>query len=265
MDLGIAGRRALVTGASRGIGAAIAQRLAAEGVRVVLVARTAGDLERACAEIRTCGGDAIGIAANVATEDGRQRLLDAVRAEPCDILVNNVGGGTLKPFLDFTDQDWRDDLERNLLSAVALTSGLLPSMIARGWGRIVHVGSIAAREPGHRAAPYAAAKAGLVAYSKATSAAVGRHGVLSVVVMPGLTDTSAIEARRQQLSEGAGGPELSREQLASRLMGSRSAAIRRMITPDDVAAAVLFLVSDRAQAVTGVALPVDGGTMLGVW
>jgi NAD(P)-dependent dehydrogenase (short-subunit alcohol dehydrogenase family) len=261
VDLGIAGRRALVTGASSGIGAATARCLAAEGAEVVLVARRAGPLDQVRASISAGGGRARVIAADVTSQPDVDRLADALADAPVQILVNNVGGSTQKAFLEMSVEDWQADLDRNLLSAVRVTRAFLPTMIGCGWGRVVHVGSIAAREPGHRAAPYAAAKAALLAYSKAMSSAVARHGVTSTVVLPGMTDTAALARRREALArEGVVGAAAD-----SALMGRRRSATGTIASADQVAAAIVFLCSAGAESVTGVAVPVDNGTVLGTW
>jgi len=261
MDLGIAGRRAVVTGASSGIGAAVARSLAGEGAEVILVARHAGPATEVRDSITAAGGRARTVSADVTTSLGVEKIAAAAADAPVDIVVNNVGGSVTKPLLDVTIDDWQEALDRNLLSAIRVTSQFLPAMIQRDWGRIVHVGSIAAREPGHKAAPYAGAKAALIAYSKALSAAVARHGITSTVVLPGMTDTAALARRRQALaSQGITGPAADKA-----MMGSRRSASRTIASADEVAAAIVFLCSQAASAVNGVAVPVDNGTVLGTW
>jgi 3-oxoacyl-[acyl-carrier protein] reductase len=261
VDLGIAGRRAVVTGASLGIGAAVARSLAAEGAEVILVGRRSAPLAEVRDSIVAHGGRAHAVAADVTTADGVERVAAAAAGAPVDIVVNNVGGAVIKPLLEVTIADWQEALDRNLLSAVRVTSQFLPAMMERGWGRIVHVGSIAAREPGHKAAAYAGAKAALVAYSKALSAGVARHGITSTVVLPGMTETASLARRRQALAhDGIVGAAADQA-----MMGSRRTASRTIARADEVAAAVVFLCSARASAVNGVAVPVDNGTVLGAW
>jgi NAD(P)-dependent dehydrogenase (short-subunit alcohol dehydrogenase family) len=258
MRLGIFGRRAVVTGASAGIGAAVAAALAAEGASVVAIARRADILEQQCARTRADGGDVSALVGDV-TDPGFAAGL-AETAGPVDILVNNVGGAATTSLLELTDQDWHDAFETNLFAAVRLTTAVLPGMMERGWGRIVHIGSIAGREPGRNAAAYGAAKAALASYSKTLSATVGRFGVLSSVVMPGLTRTEAMEAEVRRLAGAAG---IDQTAATARLMGRRTPAVGRPIVPAEVASAVVFLCSDAASAITGANLPVDGGTLLG--
>ena len=180
---GLSGARVIVTGGTRGIGAAAARRLASAGAQVVVAARTAP----AATETGPCRF----VAADVASADGvaalaRQALglLGGV-----DIVVSNAGGQTHRPggVLTFSDEDWQHDLDLNLLSAVRLDRALVPAMIAQGrGGSIVHVGSNAARLPRPASLPYTAAKAALTAYSKGLANEVGRHGIRVNVVLPGL-------------------------------------------------------------------------------
>jgi 3-oxoacyl-[acyl-carrier protein] reductase len=262
MNLGIAGRRAVVTGASQGIGAAVAAGLAAEGVTVVAVARHAEPLHELCAEVGRNGGAVEAVVADVTDPDGVARIVGTGLAagQTVDILVNNVGGAATKPVLDLDLTDWREAFERNLFPAVALTNALVPRMVAAGWGRIVHMGSIAAREPGQDAAAYASAKAALVAFSKALSAAVGRYGVLSNTVLPGATLTESFRAEARLLAQRQG---VEADDALTRLMGRRRPAIGRPSAAREVASAVLYLCSEEASAITGASLAVDGGTILG--
>jgi NAD(P)-dependent dehydrogenase (short-subunit alcohol dehydrogenase family) len=264
VNLGLDGRRAVVTGASRGIGAAVARGLAAEGAVVLAVARRSAPLHDLCRDVERRGGAIQPIVADVAVATGVARIVDVgigVGAT-VDILVNNVGRATTKPVLEIDDADWQDAFERNLFSAVRLTRAFVPGMVASGWGRVVHVSSIAAREPGKDAAAYAAAKAALVAYSKALSSAIGRHGVLSSAVLPGATLTDGFRGEAAVLAERHG---LGPDEALARVMGRRQPAIHRPSTADEVASAVMFLCSEAASAITGVSLPVDGGTVLGAW
>ena len=189
-----AGVRVLVTGGTKGIGAAIAVRLAEAGANVVVAARTPVDQLPAGRFI----------AADVATADGTAAL--AAQATKLlggiDVLVNNAGSQTYIPggALDAADEDWYRDLDTNLMSAVRLDRALLPGMIAQNRGVIVHVTSGQARLPGPASLPYAAAKAATTVYSKGLANEVGKHGIRVNTVVPGLIQTPAVTRRLDQIT-----------------------------------------------------------------
>ena len=248
----LTGQRALVTGGTRGIGAAIARHLSQAGARVVVSARSPGDYD--CA--------AHFIAADISTPDGPSQL--AARALEylggIDILVDNAASQTVVPdgALAMTDADWLADLNSSLLSAVRLDRAVLPGMIAAGGGAIVHIGSNAARLPRPAALAYAAAKAALATYSKGLASQVGPHKVRVNLVSPGVIETSAFAARLQVLADQAGTDIATARE---RFMTTFSIPLRRPGTPDDVAALVTFLVSPSAGYLTGTNHVVDGGLL----
>jgi NAD(P)-dependent dehydrogenase (short-subunit alcohol dehydrogenase family) len=243
------GQRALVTGGTRGIGAAIARHLSDAGARVVVSARARGDYE----------GPGHFIAADVATPDGPADLAAAALAHlgGVDILVDNAASQTRVPdgVLAMTDADWLADLNGSLLSAVRLDRAILPGMIAAG-GAIVHIGSNAARLPQPAALAYAAAKAALATYSKGLANQVGPHQVRVNLVSPGVIETSALHTRLSLLADEAGTDlDTARRQF----MTSFNVPLGRPGTADDVAALVTFLVSPAAAYLTGTNHVVDGG------
>jgi 3-oxoacyl-[acyl-carrier protein] reductase len=261
MDLGLRGRAAIVTGAGRGIGRAVADRLVEEGCRVVLVGRDPVPLEAAVAAL---GADAAVACPADVTEPSAaaaivERCLDAHGR--LDVLVNNAGGGAPAPFGRLTDDDWRQAFELNLFSAVRLSAACVPAMRAAGWGRLVHVASISAREPDPLFAPYSAAKAALLNLSTSLSAAYAADGVLSSCVVPGITLTELVAANAADVAERLGSTP--GEVMASTLARQRVAA-GRFGEPHEVAAAIVFLASEAAGWITGATLEVDGGTLRSV-
>jgi len=246
------GRRALVTGGTRGIGAAIAGHLDSAGARVVVAARSRGEYD----------GPGHFIAADVSTADGPRRLAAeaTVRLGGIDILIDNAAGQTLVPdgALAMTDADWLADLNACLLSAVRLDRAVLPGMIAAGGGAIVHIGSNAARLPRPAALAYAAAKAALATYSKGLAGQVGRHNVRVNLVSPGVIETAAFAARIRFLADRAGTDlDTARRDFIS----SFNIPLARPGTADDVAALVTFLVSPAASYLTGTNHVIDGGLL----
>lgn len=246
------GRRALVTGGTRGIGAAIARHLDSAGARVVVAARSPGDYD----------GHGHFIAADVSTADGPRQLAADAAAHlgGIDILIDNAASQTLVPdgALGMTDADWLADLNACLLSAVRLDREVLPVMIAAGGGAIVHIGSNAARLPRPAALAYAAAKAALATYSKGLANQVGRHNVRVNLVSPGVIETSAFAARIRVLAnEAATDLDTARRDFIS----SFNIPLGRPGTADDVAALVAFLVSPAASYLTGTNHVIDGGLL----
>jgi NAD(P)-dependent dehydrogenase (short-subunit alcohol dehydrogenase family) len=253
MDLGLSGRRALVTGASRGIGLAVVRGLVAEGAEVVASARTQGDDLAALAGVEF-------VAADLASPEGPAELVAAARAGgPIDILVNNAGAVTprLAGFAAVTDAEWEATWTLTLMAAVRTTRALIGDMVAAGKGTIVTVSSVNAFLPDPAVIDYSAAKAALASFSKALSKEVGPQGIRVNTVSPGPVATD--------LWLGDGGVA----QTVSRATGAKpedvtSQAARQMVTgrftqPDEVADQVLFLASERAANITGADITIDGG------
>jgi NAD(P)-dependent dehydrogenase (short-subunit alcohol dehydrogenase family) len=247
-----AGRRVVVTGATRGIGAAVARRFATAGATVTITGRSAvGELAPG---IRLVQVDS-------STIEGAAELAETVLAEgPVDILVDAVGGSTSRGGVrDLTEGDWSVALQANLLSAVRLDRLLVPGMVARGSGVIVHVTSIQRRLPMSWSLPYAAAKAALTTYSKGLATELAPAGVRVNAVAPGLIETSAVLGRIARRAEAEQIDDISaREVVAADLGGI---PLGRLGDPDDIAELVAFLASDRARWITGVEYVADGGTI----
>ncbi|MET1071650.1 MAG: SDR family oxidoreductase [Umezawaea sp.] len=247
----LTGRRALVTGGSRGMGAAIVARLTAAGATVMTTARGATDSE-------------LVVAADVSTAEGAATVVERVTARlgGLDILVNTVGGSHAGPggFAALSDDQWRAELETNLLSAVRLDRAFIPAMVEAGAGAVVHVSSIQRRMPLFEATlGYAAAKAALTTYSKGLANEVAPKGVRVNSVAPGFVRTDGADGLVRRISEGQG-IDL-RAALGQVVDSLGGIPVGRPASPAEAAELVAFLVSDRAASISGAEFVLDGGTL----
>ncbi|MFD4996120.1 SDR family oxidoreductase [Streptomyces buecherae] len=242
----LAGQRALVTGGTRGIGAAVVRQLLGAGAEVVTTARS-----EASGAVPAGAGF---VAADVRTRGGAEALAAAVRERlgGVDIVVHNAGGAGPHPgALAIPDEEWQGALDLNYLAAVRLDALLAPGMRERGSGAIVHVSSAAVLTPVGPFLHYVAAKAALESYSRGLSLELAPYGVRVNVVSPGRVATPGGEATREQWARLNGAP--------SQTNADDTTPLGRDGQPDDIANAVLFLVSGRAGWLTGSNLIVDGG------
>ena len=250
-----AGRAALVTGAARGIGAAVARVLAVQGLAVAVTDRDGDGADVLAAEVRAAGGRAAGFALDVTEDASIPRVVGAVEAEfgPVWVLVNNAGWDRLEPFVENDPALWDRLIAVNLRGALHVTRAVLGGMTARRGGRIVNVSSDAGRVGSMGETVYAACKAGLLGFTKSLAREVARHGITVNAVCPGPTETALLDEVRGS-SRGA------------KIMDAvgRTIPLGRFGTPGDVAAAVGYFASDGAEYVTGQVLSVSGGlTMVG--
>ena len=243
-------RAAIVTGAGRGIGRAIALALARESP-VAVADLLAEEARGVAGEITNAGGMAAAVELDVtnpaSVAEGLRTARDALG--PLQILVNNAGWDELRPFTDTDEAFWERVLDVNFKGALRMTHALLPGMIADGFGRIVSIGSDAARVGSSLESVYAGAKGGVIAFTKTIARESARHGVTANTVCPGPTDTPMLAG-----IAAAGGD-------AERVIGAMTRAVpmRRLALPEEVAAAVVFFASEQAGFITGQTLSVSGG------
>jgi 2-hydroxycyclohexanecarboxyl-CoA dehydrogenase len=245
MDLGLSARRAFVTGGARGIGASICRVLAAEGAEVYVGYRSSDDGPALATEI---GGTAVQL--DVADPDSARAAIEGIGT--LEILVNNAGMDDMAYFTELTPERWRPQLAVNLEGVLNCTLAALPPMQAARYGRIVNVSSEAGRLGSKRGSVYAAAKAGVIAFTKSIARENARYGITANNVLPGPIETPMLEANRS-------GPR--GEEVVAAMAGAT--LLQRIGTPEEVASAVAFLASDRASYITAETLGVSGGMGVG--
>jgi 3-oxoacyl-[acyl-carrier protein] reductase len=266
MDLGLAGRSCVVTGAGRGIGRETARLLCAEGANVLLVARSEDQLAAATEEAGAAGADVGGSAAHlvldVTAEDAGERMLNEAneRFGSLDVLVNNAGSAGWRDLDEVPDEDWRAQYELCVMAPLRAMRAAVPEMAERGWGRIVNVCSSAGKRPSAAMPEYSVAKAAELSLSRLFADRHAKQGVLVNAICPGPVesemwmDQGGLLDQSRELSGAA-----SREE-ALETAGSKR-PIGRLADVGEIAAAIVFLCSERASYVSGAAWSVDGGTV----
>jgi NAD(P)-dependent dehydrogenase (short-subunit alcohol dehydrogenase family) len=247
------GRRALVTGAGRGIGRAAALRLAGQGSALVLASRTRAEVEAAAEEARRCGVAASAVVADVARPDEVAALFR--EAGPVDILVSAAGVAPSAPLVKTSDEVWRQALETNLSGTFYCLRSALPGMMERGWGRVVNLASIAGKTGYPYIAAYAASKHGVLGLTRVAALEAAERGVTVNAVCPGYVDSPMTDASIARIVDKTG---LKAADVRKRI--EDMSPQKRLMTVDEVAALVVFLCGDDARGITGQALSLDGGT-----
>ncbi len=260
LDLGIAGKTAVVTGGSVGIGLAVCETLAREGANVVMAARDRTRLDAEASRIQAgSSGRIVGIACDVSTAEGTQTLIDGVIREfgGADILVNNAGTGSNETIADASDEKWNSYWELHVMAAVRLARGLTPSMAARGGGAILNNASICAAQPLWYEPIYNVTKAALVMLSKCMATEFIPQNIRVNTISPGLVLTPDWVKTAKQLTEHNGGDY--RGYLDG--VANEHAPIKRFASPQEVADFMVFLCSERASYSVGANYFVDGGML----
>jgi 3-oxoacyl-[acyl-carrier protein] reductase len=257
MDLGLRGKTALVTAASRGLGRAIASALAAEGASLVICARGADALESTAAAItQDTGAEVEMVAADVATQQGIAQVWQRARDRfgHVDVLVTNAGGPPSGPFESHEWESWQRAVELTLRSAVELTRLVLPGMKDRRWGRVLHVTSIAVKQPVEGLMLSNSLRAAVTGFARTLANEVAAYGITVNNILPGYTRTERVE----QLNAATAAREgLTVEDVAHRI--EAQIPMRRLGEPEEFAALAAFLASKQAAYITAQSIAVDGG------
>lgn len=262
MDLGLQGKVAIVTGGSKGIGRVTALALAQEGVDVSICARGVESLEEAATEIRSrTGRRVLAVRADMTVLEDIQNLVASTVAElgGVDILVNNAVNSIAAPFMELPDEAWLNHINVKIMGYVRCAREVIPHMQRRGGGRIINIGGMAARSVGALTFSNGVTNSAVSNFSKNLSDQVAKDGILVNCIHPGATRTprQASGLERRARYAGISLEEAERETVSTIPIG-------RMIEPEDVADLVLFLVSDRASAITGQTIAIEGGAGRGI-
>jgi len=260
MKIDLGGRVAVVTGGGRGIGAATARALAEAGASLVVAARSSAEIERVAAELELAGHAAIAVVCDVTDAASVKRLKETAeeRFGGVDILVSNAGVATSAPLGRVTLADWERLFAVNATGPFLCAQAFAPTMAVRGWGRIVHVASIAGRTAAAYISTYAATKHALVGFTRALAAEYAAQGVTVNAVCPGYVDTRMTDESVERISAKTG---IATDEARERVVAMNPQ--KRLIEPVEVAFVVATLCDERSRGVNGQAIGIDGGAFLG--
>lgn len=258
-NLPLAGKRAVVTGAGRGIGRSIALALAAAGADVAAIARTPADLETLRAEIEAMGRRSLPVTCDVTDPEQVTGMAAAVVGGlgKLDILVNNAGNGESHPFLGHPDELWHRMLLTNLTSVYYVTKAFTPTLVEQKGGRIINIASISARVGERYVAAYTAAKHGVLGLTRALAVELMPHNITVNAICPGFVDTPMTDASIANIVERTGMTAQEARTALEKLNPQR-----RLIEPEEVAAMAVYLASDVSRGITGQAINIDGGGVM---
>ena len=257
MDLGLAGKKAFVSGSTQGIGYAIARALLDEGAEVIINGRDETTVQSA---VRALGGAASGIAADLGDRDAVHKLADELGE--VDILVNNVGLFEVKPFADLTDEDWQRYFDVNVMSGVRLSRRLLPGMLARDSGRVVFISSESGVNVPAEMVHYGATKAAMIAVGNGLAKLTRGTSVTVNSILGGPAYSDGVAAAVEQIAQSQGMPAGTLK--ATIAAGNQTSLLQRFIEPHEIASLAVYLASPRSSATNGAALRADGGVLTAV-
>ena len=262
MDLGLQGKVALVAAASRGLGRAVAEELAAEGAALVLCARNADDLRATCAAIEDAAGvPVLGVPADLSLPGAAAQVAEAglIRFGRIDVLVTNAGGPPSGTFAHLTPEMWEAATRLLLTNAVEMTRAVLPGMKEQGWGRILNITSISVKQPVDNLMLSNSLRAAVTGMARTLANEVATFGITVNNILPGYTRTERVEALARTIAASEG-----IEPAAAQARWEAQIPMKRLGEPREFAALAAFLCSERASYITGASIAVDGGWIKGL-
>src|SRR3989454_3664151 len=252
----LAGKRAVVTGAGRGIGRSIAIALAQAGANVAVTARTPFEIEQVVAEIQAMGRQSLAIACDVTDPEQVTHMATTLieGLGGVDILVNNAGNAGSHKFLNHSDELWHRMLSINLTSVYYVTKAFVPALIEQRYGRIINIASIAARAGGSYITAYTAAKHGVLGLTRALAVELMQYNITVNAICPGYVNTPMTDAQVRNIATRTGMSEAQAREVLE-----KASPQRRLMEPEEVASIAIFLAQDFSQGITGQAINIDGG------